>query len=332
VAKPTAAYSDSSRAAPDAFLVTPPKLELPKGGGSIRGIGEKFSASPATGTGRLSIPLGLTSGRAGFGPALSLAYDSGAGNGPYGLGWRLPLPAISRKSDRGLPRYDDAEDSDVFLISDAEDLVPVLIENGAGWVQETLPSRFIGTDEYELRRYRPRIEGLFARIERWTRIDHGDVFWRSISRDNVTTYYGKTAESRIADPSDGTRIFQWLICESHDDKGNVILFDYAREDSRNVDAARANERNRSAATRSANRHLQRIRYGNTPPASRGISKSSLTTETGTIQSKRRTGGGASTRQPTRPYRRRCRGRFVAIPFRHIARGSRRVRIDCAGAS
>ena len=50
---------------------------------------------------------------------------------------------------------------------------------------------------------RPRVEGLFARIECWTNANNAaDVFWRSMSRDNVTTWYGKTAESRIFDPSD----------------------------------------------------------------------------------------------------------------------------------
>jgi Salmonella virulence plasmid 65kDa B protein len=44
---------------------------------------------------------------------------------------------------------------------------------------------------YVIHRYRPRIEGLFARIERWTKISTGEMHWRSISADNVTTLYGK---------------------------------------------------------------------------------------------------------------------------------------------
>ncbi len=40
----------------------------------------------------------------------------------------------------------------------------------------------IGLNVYDVRRYRPCIEGLFARIERWTnQEDPTDVFWRSIS-------------------------------------------------------------------------------------------------------------------------------------------------------
>src|SRR5262245_61259959 len=39
------------------FLTAPPAVPLPKGGGVIRGIGEKFAANPATGTGSMSVPL-----------------------------------------------------------------------------------------------------------------------------------------------------------------------------------------------------------------------------------------------------------------------------------
>ena len=110
----------------------PPAINLPKGGGAIRGIGEKFAANPVTGTGSLTIPIATSPGRSGFGPQLSLSYDSGAGNGPFGLGWNLSLPSITRKTDKGLPRYFDADESDEFILSSAEDLVPVLVSDTDG--------------------------------------------------------------------------------------------------------------------------------------------------------------------------------------------------------
>jgi RHS repeat-associated protein len=235
-----------------------PTLTLPKGGGAIRGIGEKFSANPVTGTGSLSVPLAMSPGRSGFGPQLSLSYDSGSGNGPFGFGWSLSLPAISRKTDKGLPRYLDAEESDVFLLSGAEDLVPVLKPDGNRFEDPNTASG------YTIHRYRPRIEGLFARIERWTRSD-GDVHWRSISKDNILTIYGKDGDSRIADP---TRIFNWLICETRDDKGNAVIYEYKAEDGAGVDLTHAHERNRGDrddTRRTANRYLKRIRYGNRVP-------------------------------------------------------------------
>ena len=103
-----------------------PAISLPKGGGAIRGMGEKFAANPVTGTGSLSVPIYTSPGRSGFGPQLSLSYDSGAGNGPFGWGWSLSVPSITRKTDKGLPQYLDDDESDVFLLSGAEDLVPVL--------------------------------------------------------------------------------------------------------------------------------------------------------------------------------------------------------------
>ena len=99
-----------------------PSISLPKGGGAIRDIGEKFDANPVTGTGSLTVPIATSPGRSGFGPQLSLSYDSGGGNGPFGIGWHLSPPSITRKTDKGLPRYQDAHESDVFILSGAEDL------------------------------------------------------------------------------------------------------------------------------------------------------------------------------------------------------------------
>src|SRR5436189_5967540 len=120
-----------------------PAVTLPKGGGAIRGIGEKFAANPVTGTGSMSVPIATSLGRSGFGPQLSLSYDAGSGNGPFGFGWGLSLPSITRKTDKGLPLYFDAEDSDVFILSGAEDLVPVYRQDADGsWVADPAHAGF----------------------------------------------------------------------------------------------------------------------------------------------------------------------------------------------
>ena len=243
-----------------------PSISLPKGGGAIRGIDEKFATNVSTGTASLSVPLPVSPGRSGFGPQLSLSYDSGAGNGPFGLGWMLSLPSITRKTDQGLPRYNDAEDSDVFIISGAEDLVPVLVEENGQWTRPQ-SQRTVDNIPYRVENFRPRIEGAFSRIERWTNLQNGAVHWRSISNENVTTLYGNNNNSRIFDPDDPnpeqpTRIYRWLISESHDDKGNVVTYEYKAENSEAVPLADVHERNRDDTTRSADRYLKRIRYGN----------------------------------------------------------------------
>lgn len=202
--------SSSNKDGKESFQISAPSISLPKGGGAIRGMGEKFAANPVTGTGSMTVPIATSPGRSGFGPQLSLSYDSGAGNGTFGFGWSLSLPAITRKTDKGLPRYEDADESDVFILSGAEDLVPVLIEVGGQWQRDVF-ERTVDGVIYRIQRYRPRIEGLFARIERWTKLDDGTSHWRSISKDNIITLYGKTPESRITDPIDQTKIFSWLI-------------------------------------------------------------------------------------------------------------------------
>jgi RHS repeat-associated protein len=235
-----------------------PSISLPKGGGAIRGIGEKFAANPVTGTGSMTVPIPTSPGRSGFGPQLSLSYDSGGGNGPFGFGWSFALPSITRKTDKGLPQYDDASESDVYILSGAEDLVPILDENGDRQADN------VSAPGFTIHPYRPRIEGLFARIERWTNRATGEIHWRSITRENVTTLYGRDNGSRVFDPSDPDpahpkRIFSWLICQSYDDKGNAIVYEYVAENDAGVDPASANERNRA---RSANRFLKRVKYGN----------------------------------------------------------------------
>jgi len=240
-----------------------PAITLPKGGGAIRGVGEKFAANPVSGTGSTSVPIATSPGRSGFGPQLELSYDSGAENGPFGFGWHLSVPAITRKTDKGLPQYRDAEKSDVFILSGAEDLVPVLEADGGPFEDTTTAPGYL------IHRYRPRIEGLFARIERWTSLtDPGNVHWRSWSRDNVLTVYGADSGSRVSDPADERRILDWRICETRDSRGNAVVYGYKAEDGANVEVSQAHERNRGARDdpgRSTNRYLKTIRYGNRAP-------------------------------------------------------------------
>jgi hypothetical protein len=235
-----------------------PQISLPKGGGAIQGIGEKFSTNAMTGTGSLSVPVAVSAARAGFGPSLSVDYDSGSGNSIFGIGWSLSLPAITRKTEKGLPRYRDSEESDVFILSGSEDLVPVLRRSHNGeWEREE-----VERDGFLIRFYRPRVEGLFARIERWTRTRDGEIHWRSFSKNDVLTIYGDTPASRISDPDHPQHVFQWLISASYDGLGNAIHYEYAAEDLRSADVAKPSERRRAPP---CNRYPKRIWYGNRTP-------------------------------------------------------------------
>ena len=61
--------SESARSGPgqEAFSTSAPAIDLPKGGGAIRGIGEKFAANPVTGTGSMSVPIATSPGRSASG-------------------------------------------------------------------------------------------------------------------------------------------------------------------------------------------------------------------------------------------------------------------------
>ncbi len=236
----------------------PPAISLPKGGGAIKGISEKFSANSVTGTSSFSIPLPVSRAR-GLEPQLSLNYDSGSGNGTCGLGWSLSVPSISRKTEKGLPQYLDQDDTDTYVIVGAEDLVPLLKETAGTWQAVTTVKELSGIS-WEVKLYRPRIEGAYSKIERWRNTNSGIIWWRTTSGNNVTSVFGYHASARIADPDNPARIFKWLIDCTYDDKGHYTQFVYKNEDMLGVDHGLAYESHRKTHP-VAQTYLKRVMYG-----------------------------------------------------------------------
>ena len=230
---------------------------MPQGGGALKGIDEKFEVNAANGTASFSVPLPLTPGRNGFGPTLALSYNSGGGNSAFGLGWDIGLLSIQRKTDRQIPQYGQGEKEDTFMFSGVEDLVPVLHES------EDWTSKEERYENFTIRRYRPRIEGSFNRIER---IDHAayGTYWKVTTPANTTTFFGPDVDSRISDPENTDQIFQWLPAFSYDDKGNWIRYEYKAEDLAEVPNLPHEKNRRTGLTRFTNRYLKRIKYGNRP--------------------------------------------------------------------
>ena len=124
---------------------------------------------------------------------------------------------MSRKTSKGVPKYDDQ--NDVFILSGAEDLVEV-------------PGAPAGAV-----RYRPRTEGLFALIDHFH--THEENYWRVKSKDGLTSWYGtpkaKTPATGghdpavIAKPRNRGKVFAWKLTETCDPFGNQILYDYERD-------------------------------------------------------------------------------------------------------
>lgn len=271
------ANDGASKEKNDSFVQTP-QINLPKGGGAIRSIDEKFSVNAVNGTAALSIPLPVSDAR-GFSPSLLLNYNSGSGNGVWGMGWSLGTGSVKRKTAKELPRYIDAIDSDTYILSEAEDLVPEFKKDNAGNFIKKSNGDYelnefdltLAATAYKIRRYRPRIEAAFSLIERWTELATGYIHWRVISKNNATTLYGKTASARIADPLNDKRVFEWLPEFSYDDKGHCILYKYKVEDGVGMNASLLHNKNRANGNAVyTNTYLKQVLYGNlTPYTSQG---------------------------------------------------------------
>src|ERR1051326_2164556 len=239
-----------------------PKVELPRGGGALRSIDEKFQVNAANGSASFAIPLPFSKARSAFMPNVMLGYNSGSGNGAFGLGWNLSQAFIQRKTDKLLPRYRDAEESDVFLLSGAEDLVPAMVDDGTGhWTLD----EFTAPTGEQIKRYRPRIESGFARIEKITPPGAAASYWKVTTADNLATIYGRNTAARIVDPAKPDRIFRWLPELSYDDKGNCLEYESVQEDFKNVPNL-LHERNRiNHIAPCTNTYLKQIKYGNKTP-------------------------------------------------------------------
>jgi len=207
-------------------------ISLPKGGGALQGIGEKFSPDLFTGTGNFTLPIALPPGRNSFQPELNLIYSTGNGNGPFGLGWSLNIPGVSRKTSKGVPVYDDAKDT--FILSGAEDLVPV---------EESVEENQAQTTHCT--RYRPRTEGLFARIRHYRTINKREKtiesdYWKVESKEGLVSFYGTEDKpdnasqdwqdpAVITDPEKEDKIFAWKLTETQDPFRNRIAYEYERD-------------------------------------------------------------------------------------------------------
>ena len=196
--------------------VAPNTISLPKGPGSIEGLGEAFQPSLNTGTGKHAVGLKLPPGTAGHTPQMALVYEGGNGNGVLGPGWSIPLAFVQRQTDKGVPRYvdgpngldddfdgeiDEPDELDRFINEGSEELVPV---QDGGQVS-----------------FFPRNEGAFIRYRRLG--DH----WEGTRPDGTRLVFGESSTARVADASNPTNIFRWLLEQEIDTLGNSIRYSYA---------------------------------------------------------------------------------------------------------
>lgn len=210
---------------------------LPKGGGSLGGLGESFSPNKFTGTASFLVQIPATSCR-GINPNLSLNYNSGSGNGPFGIGFDVAITEISCKTNKGIPRYDGR---DTFLLA-GEDLVPI-------------DGKCYEDGDYNVQLFHTRKLSQFDRIEYYTPKNlstYDSAYWRVIDEEHIIRIFGKTIDAQINDPNNKSHVYKWLCQEVVYPKGDHIIYQYKIEED------------------GANKYIQKVIYGNDKPIKSAI--------------------------------------------------------------
>ncbi len=130
---------------------------------SIATIGKSWGSVGVTGRASFELQLPLSGGR-GFDPAMALSYDSQGGNGPFGIGWRLGINAITRRTSKGVPDYLSV---DIMVGPGGEELMPELDNEGRPNSRIETHYRQLDVGEHRVVRYWPRVESSFDLIELW---------------------------------------------------------------------------------------------------------------------------------------------------------------------
>lgn len=176
------------------------KISLPSGPGSIEGLGDSFEPQLNTGTSSYSIKIASPPGVAGLQPNVVLRYNSGGGNGPFGIAWSDGLMSIQRQTEKGLPTYGA---NDKFTLG-GEELVP--LSDGS---------------------YRTENEGEFRRIVR------GGTGWIVYAKNGTRYFLGSKPitqnPSRLVRPGGAEAFadtFKWCVDDVVDVHGNGMTHIY----------------------------------------------------------------------------------------------------------
>jgi hypothetical protein len=113
---------------------------------------------------------------------------------------------------------------------------------------------------WEVKRYRPRTERAFSKIERWRDRHSNRIWWRVVSSTTVTTVYGYHYQACIFEPGNRAKTFRWLADFAYDDKGHVTRYIYQKDDDQNIDYSTTHEVHRKGRSHSQV-YLKKVLYG-----------------------------------------------------------------------
>ncbi|ERT14991.1 SpvB/TcaC N-terminal domain-containing protein [Photorhabdus temperata] len=235
------------------FSIT--ELSLPKGGGAITGMGEALTPTGPDGMAALSLPLPISAGR-GYAPSLTLNYNSGAGNSPFGLGWDCGVMTIRRRTHFGVPHYNE---TDTFLGPEGEVLVIADQPRDESILKNPYLKNTSLDTTFTVTGYRSRLESHFSRLEYWQPKTEGETdFWLIYSPDGQVHLLGKSPQARISNPSEISQTAQWLLEASVSPRGEQIYYQYRAEDDTSCEA----DEIAAHPQATAQRYLHIVYYGN----------------------------------------------------------------------
>jgi insecticidal toxin complex protein TccC len=235
-------------------LLSVPQPSFPKGGGSLHGLDGLVPNVDMNGGVQLTIPLPISPARY-LTPTLTLQYQSSQGNSPFGLGFALNLLCIRRRTNKGVPLY---QSDDVFIGSDGEYLVPAT-------QAEPRQQQHHGI-RYKSTRFYSRRESQFNYLEYWQAENATSSYWTLQEANGTQHLFGFSAQARISDPMDSSRIFSWLLEESWGVQGEHCVYEYKAEDTEGIAVDNSVEH---ARKHNAQRYLKKISYANCESATDG---------------------------------------------------------------
>lgn len=170
-----------------------------------------------SGSASLSFPIKVPGGRDGMEPQIDIRYTSEGENGWLGLGWDIPLNAITIETRWGVPRYNSTSETETYLINGAQ-LHPV--------AHRTIPVARTAEKQFHF-----RVETSFDKIVR-----HGNnptnYWWEVTDKSGTKFCYGGTPSggvdaSAVLKDANGNIAF-WAITETRNTYNNYVKYQYVK--------------------------------------------------------------------------------------------------------
>lgn len=189
------------------------------------------------GDANVSYPIKIPAGRNGIQPQLTLQYSNEGGNGWFGQGWNISVPALSIDTRWGTPLLDPVNESEIYTLGGEQLMYPNL--NGENWMPNRhyeitgTPSTVYSTQARPRETnavFTPRKQGTFIKVERLGN-NTSDYYWKVTAADGSIQWYGGkngVVENSVIKNADG-KIVHWGLYMSEDVHTNNVIYEYTNE-------------------------------------------------------------------------------------------------------